>query len=56
MEILDFIEKLNWQTIISMFALSWYFTHEIKNSIEKQVSRTDRLYQMFIDLLKHNSK
>lgn len=35
-----------------MFVISWYFTHEIKNSLERQAARTDKLYEMFIDLLK----
>ena len=52
MDVVGFLEKINWQTIIAMFAVTWYFTHDIKNSLEKQSARTDRLYEMFIDLLK----
>ncbi len=56
MEIINYLEKLNWQTIIGMVVISWYFTHEIKLALEKQSSRTDRLYEMFVDLLKEGRK
>lgn len=70
MDLVNFIEKFNWQTIIAMFAIGWYFTREIRDSLkildkdikeqgnridrlnEEQIKRTDKLYQMFIDLLK----
>jgi len=52
MDVIAFVEKLNWQTIIAMFAMTWYFTHDIKVAIEKQSARTDKLYEMFVDLLK----
>lgn len=52
MELINFIEKLNWQTILAIFAVSWYFTHDIKLAIEKQSARTDKLYEMFVELLK----
>jgi hypothetical protein len=52
MDLVNFIEKLNWQTIIAMFVITWYFTHDIKLALEKQAGRTDKLYEMFIDLLK----
>lgn len=59
MELINYIEKLNWQTILSMFAIGWYFTREIRISLNKldtdvraQGARTDKLYEMFIDLLK----
>jgi hypothetical protein len=48
----DFLNSFNWQTIIGMFAICWYFTHDIKIAMEKQSARTDKLYEMFIDLLK----
>lgn len=56
MDLVNFIEKLNWQTIIAMFAVTWYFTHDIKIAMEKQSARTDRLYEMFVDLLKDSKK
>jgi hypothetical protein len=59
MELINYIEKLNWQTILSMCAIGWYFTREIRISLNKldtdvraQGARTDKLYEMFIDLLK----
>jgi len=52
MDIVEFLNKFNWQTILGMVAISWYFTHELKMAIEKQSARTDRLYEMFIELLK----
>ncbi len=56
MDLIEFLNKFNWQTIIGMVAICWYFTHELKISIEKQSARTDRLYEMFIDLLKDRDK
>jgi hypothetical protein len=63
MEIINIIEKLNWQTMIGVFGVVWYFTYDIRKTLEKlevdvkaQGARTDRLYEMFIELLKHNSK
>jgi hypothetical protein len=59
MDPIPYLEKLNWQTIIAMFAVMWYFTRDIKKSLIKlesdvreQGKRTDKLYEMFIDLLK----
>jgi len=63
MDILSCLENLNWQTILGMFAIGWYFTHDIRKMLEKleidvkaQGARTDKLYEMFIDLLKDRSK
>lgn len=56
MDIVNFLDKLNWQTIISMFAISWYFTHEVKNELKEQGKRIDRLYEMFVDLLKEKNR
>lgn len=63
MEFIDYIEKLNWQTIIAMFVIGWYFTKDIKetlikleNDVCQQGKRTDKLYEMFIDLLKESKK
>jgi len=70
MDILEYIINLNWQTMIAMAAIAWYFTHDIKEGLVKldsdlksqgeridaQGQRIDRLYQMFVDLLKDRSK
>lgn len=63
MDIINFIEKLNWQTIIAMFAIGWFFTkdirqtlHKIDDDVKQQGKRTDRLYEMFVDLLKEGKK
>lgn len=50
--ILEFFKVFNLQTIISVFLMLWYFSNHIESKIEKQSERTDRLYEMFIDLLK----
>jgi hypothetical protein len=62
----DFINlliKLDWQTVIAMFVIGWYFTREIRtsltkleNDVKEQGRRTDKLYEMFIDLLKEGRK
>lgn len=70
MDIFNYLDKLNWQTIIAMFVIGWYFTKDFRedmktlnNSINKldadirqQGQRTDKLYEMFIDLLKETRK
>lgn len=59
-DIKTFISGFNIQTIISLTAIIWYFSKEIKEDIDtareatkEQAKRTDRLYEMFIDLLKN---
>jgi len=51
-EAIQFLKGFNIQTIISVFLMLWYFTSHIESKIEKQSQRTDRLYEMFIELLK----
>lgn len=57
MEILEYLDKLNWQTIIGMFVICWYFTYDIKIALKSldedmkaQGARTDKLYEMFCSL------
>ena len=52
-EIMDFFKGFNIQTIISVFLMLWYFSRHIEEKLDKNSARTDRLYEMFIDLLKH---
>lgn len=33
-KVLDFFKEFNLQTILSMVAVVWYFTREVKNSID----------------------
>lgn len=56
---IEFLNSFNWQTIIGMFAIGWYFNRELTTKIQlldadirAEGKRTDRLYEMFIDLLK----
>jgi hypothetical protein len=56
MEVINFIEKLNWQTIVAMFAIGWYFTRDIRVSLNKldadvraQGARTDKLYELYCE-------
>ena len=55
------------QTILSVLAIVWYFARDIKNEMKSlelrmdakmdaQIARTDRLYEMFIDLLKEQKR
>ena len=68
--LIDFFTTYNWQTLIGMFAICWYFTHELradmkniriemkdiqkdmKDQFAKTDLRIDKLYSMFVDLLK----
>ncbi len=62
-EILDFLKAFNAHTIISMILIVWYFSRSIGNKIdasesrmeakmERHEQRVDRLYEMFIELIK----
>ena len=58
-DVMTFLKGFNIQTIISMFLMLWYFSNHIESKIQRQSekidqqsARTDRLYEMFIDLLK----
>ena len=69
-DIVEFLTVYNWQTLLGMFAICWYFTHELRidmkdirkemNTIQKDMKdqfaktdvRIDKLYSMFVDLLK----
>ena len=33
MEIFTYLASLNWQTIIGIFAVNWYFYNDLKNKI-----------------------
>lgn len=55
-----FLNGFNLQTIFTLGAMMWYFNHHVEKKIDKievdlkqQGARTDRLYEMFIDLLKN---
>lgn len=58
-QILAFLQGFNIQTILSLTGIIWMFSANIKAEMklieakmDKQSERTDRLYEMFIDLLK----
>ena len=57
---LEFLQGFNVQTIISMAIVFWLFSRDLKSEmkvleakIDKQSERTDKLYEMFIELLKN---
>lgn len=58
-QILEFMKGFNVQTIVSLGIIVWAFTSNLKSEmklleakIDQQAGRTDRLYEMFIDLVK----
>ena len=51
-EFVEFIKNTNWQTVIAMFAIGWYFTRDISKEMKEQGKRIDHLYQICVDLLK----
>ena len=66
-ELMEFLKGFNFQTIVSMALMLWAFSVNIKgemksemqkleNKIDRQAERTDKLYEMFIDLLKEGRK
>jgi hypothetical protein len=65
-EVIEFINGFNVQTIIIIGVIVWYFFNNLKNEmklleekidkkIDKQAERSDKLYEMFIDLLKRKN-
>ena len=61
-KIIEFMNGFNIQTIITVTAIAWYFVRDVKSELklleaklDKQADRTDRLYEMFIDLVKQNN-
>ncbi len=62
-EFIDFIRNTNWQTIVALFVIGWYFTkdlreemHVMRKEMQEQGKRIDHLYQICIDLLKQGGK
>lgn len=65
-QVLEFLKGFNIQTIFSLAAIVWFFSSSLKaemkllesqidrlgSRIDQQAARSDRLYEMFIDLLK----
>lgn len=58
-QLLEFLKGFSLQTIMSLVAIVWVFSKHIDSKLDKleakmdqQSQRTDRLYEMFIDLLK----
>jgi len=41
-EILEFFKEFNIQTILSMGLIVWYFTREIKSSLESKIDNLDQ--------------
>lgn len=54
--ITNFLKEFNVQTISSMALVVWYFTKtyhdDLKKDIKGQTDRTDKLYEMYIELQK----
>ncbi len=49
---MEWIQTLS--IICTILATSYYIHRDIKEDMKTQTSRTDKLYEMFIDLLKEN--
>lgn len=51
---------IEWVSIISIFLICFVFLfnemRRLESKIDQQTSRTDKLYEMFIDLLKESRK
>ena len=63
MDWLQILNNLNWQGILGIFIVSWYFTKDIKAQLIKldedlraQGKRTDQLYQVIVDLMQKGKK
>ena len=62
-KLIEILNTFNLPTIITMAGIFWYFTRDMKQEMKileakmdaqlaAQSARTDRLYEMFIDLLR----
>ncbi|HEY5236129.1 MAG TPA: hypothetical protein VIJ14_08130 [Rhabdochlamydiaceae bacterium] len=62
-KLIEILNTFNLPTVITMAAIFWYFTRDMKSEMKAleakmdaqlaaQSARTDRLYEMFIDLLR----
>ncbi len=46
-ELLQFLREFNIQTILSMLFIVWYFTSDLKKSVEAKIDNLDReIHQM----------
>ena len=41
-DLLDFFKEFNIQTILSMTVIIWYFTRDIKTSLESKIDNLDK--------------
>ena len=52
--------KMDWIQTISIMATvlgsAYYFARDIREDMKTQTARTDKLYEMFIDLIKEGRK
>lgn len=66
-KILEYLFKFDFQTIIGMFAISWYFTRELKAEFRAETKaikeesaenrqRTDKLYEVFVNAISEQNK
>ena len=60
-QVLEFMKGFNVQTIMSLAGIVWLFSSNLKSEmklleakIDQQSARSDRLYEMFIELVKGN--
>ncbi len=55
-KLIELFNSFNAPTLFGIGVMLWYFTREIRKEIRDdiaaQTARTDKLYEMFIDLLK----
>lgn len=66
-EVLEYLSKFDFPTIAGMFAISWYFTRDLKTEFRaetqaikdaafEQSKRTDQLYELFVNALSEQNK
>lgn len=51
-QMVEFLKEFNIQTVLTMVLVAWYFSTDIKASLERHQDRTYKLYEMFIELQK----
>lgn len=42
MEFFNYLDKLNWQSIIGILGICWYFSYDLKQNINKRIDEIEK--------------
>jgi len=55
-DFVTFLENMNWHTIITVLAIAWYFSKELRSEMKSQGLRIDKLHEMLVRSIKEDKK